>query len=409
MESFFKVKTPKEVLGIMDGFGPLGEEEISLGDSLGRILSKDVLSPEDLPGFARSSMDGYAVKAEDTFGATESLPALLAVSGEVLMGERPRINVGQGQAVRISTGGMLPKGADGVVMVEYCHLIDEDTLEVNRAISPLENVIQPGDDVQKGDRVLKQGHQMRPQDVGVMAGLGKTKAFFYRKPRVAIISTGDEIVGVDKQPLPGQVRDMNRYTLSSFCLQEGAEPIYVGLCPDDFEPMKAMVERALEKADSVWISGGSSVGTRDLTLQVLETLPQFELLVHGISISPGKPTIIGQSGLRSVIGLPGHVGSALVVAKVFLSRLIHRLSGCSEVSERFPDPEARLSRNVESASGREDYVRVRVVEDRGRLVAEPIFGKSGLISTLVEADAFIRIDRNAEGLYQGETVKLIFF
>ena len=409
MESFFKVKTPKEVFGIIDFFGPLGDEKIPLEDSLGRILSRDVVSPEDLPGFSRSSMDGFAVKAADTFGAGESLPALLEVSGEVFMGERPKMTVAQGQAVRISTGGMLPEGADGVVMVEYCHLIDENTLEVSRAISPLENVIQPGDDVQEGDIVLKKGHRLRPQDLGVMAGLGNLEAFFYKKPKVAIISTGDEIVTVDKQPMPGQVRDMNRYTLSSFCLQEGAEPLYIGLCPDDFEPMKNMLERALGQVDSVWISGGSSVGTRDLTLQVLETIPQFELLVHGISISPGKPTIIAKSGSRSVIGLPGHVGSALVVAKVFLARLIHRLSGYSDFSGKFPQPEAELSRNIESGSGREDYVRVRLFEDKGSLIAEPVFGKSGLISTLVEADAFIRIDMNTEGLYQGQKVKLMFF
>ena len=405
MKSFFKVKMPDEVFEIIDQFGPSGEEIIPLEACLGRVLSRDVVSPEDLPGFPRSSMDGYAVRAKNTFGASENLPALLEVCGEVLMGQAPGIVVAEGQAAEIPTGGMLPEGADAVVMVEYCHLLDEETLEVNRAVSPLENVIQPGDDVRHGTIVLKKGRTLRPQDLGIMAGLGQSRAPVYKKPTVAIISTGDEIIPVDKIPGPGQVRDVNRYTLGAFCHHAGAEPLYMGLCPDRFETLKEMIKEALLEADMVWISGGSSVGTRDLTLKVFETLPDFELLVHGISISPGKPTIIGKSGSKPVIGLPGHVASALVVAAVFLRRLILRLSGHTDFSSEFYDKiEAVLSRNLESAGGREDYVRVKLVQKGETLVAEPIFGKSGLISTLVEADALVRIDLNTEGLYQGQKV-----
>ena len=410
MEFFFKTKKPEEVFKIIDQFGPLGEETLLLEDSLGRVLTKDMISPENLPGFFRSTMDGFAVRARDTFGATESLPALLEVSGEVLMGQAPKISVREGQTVKISTGGMLPEGADGVVMVEYCHILDEKTLEINRAISPLENVIQPGDDLKEKAVVLKKGHRLRPQDMGVLAGLGQSEISVYKKPRVAIISTGDEIVSIDETPLPGHVRDINRYTIGAFCHNAGAEPLYFGLCPDNFDLLRTMIETALSLTDTIWISGGSSVGTRDLTLKVFETFHDFELLVHGISISPGKPTIIGKLGLKPVIGLPGQVASALMVAEIFLTRLVLRLSGLTDFRNGFQTQvEAKLSRNIESKSGREDYIRVKLFRKGDALIAEPVFGKSGLISTLVEADGLIRVDMNTEGLYKDQKVKVILF
>jgi molybdopterin molybdotransferase len=372
-------------------------------------LSQDIVSPEDLPGFYRSSMDGYAVRAKDTFGATESLPAMLEVKGEVNMGQVPTEGVRAGQAVRISTGGMLPEGADGVVMVEYAQVLDENTIEVSRAISPLENVILPDDDFKKGSPVLEKGSLLRPQDLGVMAGIGLSQVSVYRRPKVAIISTGDEVVPIDQKPKPGQVRDINTYTLSAFCWQLGAEPLALGLCKDNFEELKARVEKGLREADTVWISGGSSVGARDMTLKVFESFHDVELLVHGISISPGKPTIIARVGSKAAFGLPGHTASAMVVAEVFLNPFLSRLSGKGD----FPGPlykevEAELSRNIESASGREDYIRVRLIEREGKRIADPIFGKSGLISTLVEADGLVRVERNTEGLYEGERVKVLF-
>jgi molybdopterin molybdotransferase len=407
---FFKVKTIEEVYKILEPFGPLGGEEIPLEEAMGRILSQDVMSPEDLPGFHRSSMDGYAVMAKDTFGASESLPALLEVAGEALMGQVPTVAVKPGEAVRISTGGMLPEGADGVVMVEHCHVLDESTIEVSRAISPLENVIQPDDDFKKGSRVLPKGSPLRPQDLGVLAGLGLSHVRVYKRPRVAIISTGDEVVPIDQQPGPGQVRDINSYTLSAFSRQWGAEPLLIGLCGDDPEQLRSMVEKGLSVADTVWLSGGSSVGVRDLTLKVFESFEDMELLVHGISISPGKPTIIARIGSRAVFGLPGHTASAMVVAQVFLAPFLARIGGGGPSFEGFHgEVEAELARNVESASGRDDFVRVRLIESGGKLIAEPIYGKSGLISTLVEADGLVRVDRNTEGLYQGQRVGVVIF
>jgi molybdopterin molybdotransferase len=407
---FFKVKTTEEVLELVQGVAPVGEEIVPLDKAFGRVLRKDILSPEDLPGFPRTSVDGYAIRAKDSFGATESLPALLEIVGEVGMGQVPSMTVAAGQAVKISTGGMVPKGADSVVMVEYCNLMDQTTVEVSRAISPQENVIQPDDDFKKGAAVLRRGWKLRSQDVGVLAGLGVTQVTVHRKPRVAIISTGDEVIPVQEKPKPGQVRDINTYTLSAFCKEKGAEPVPLGLCRDDFEKLRNMLLKGLETADTVWISGGSSVGTRDLTLKVFESIEGTELLVHGISISPGKPTIIARKGATAVFGLPGHTASAMVVAEVFLAPFLARLGGETTFGERVQNKvSAKLSRNIESASGRDDFIRVRLIQKDGEWIAEPIFGKSGLISTLVEADGLLRIDRNTEGLYQGQEVEVIRF
>jgi molybdopterin molybdotransferase len=407
---FFKVKTTEEVLELVQGFQPVGEEIVSLDRAYGRVLSKDILSPEDLPGFPRTSVDGYAIRAKDSFGATESLPALLEIVGEVGMGQIPAMGVGAGQAVRISTGGMVPKGADGVVMVEYCHLMDQTTLEVSRAVSPQENVIQADDDFKKGASVLRKGGRLRSQDVGVLAGLGVTEVTVHRKPKVAILSTGDEVIPVQEKPKPGQVRDINTYTVSAFCVEQGAEPVPLGLCRDDFEHLRSLLLKGLETADTVWISGGSSVGTRDLTLKAFESIEGTELLVHGISISPGKPTIIARKGATAIFGLPGHTASAMVVAEVFLAPFLARLGGETSFPDKMQNKvTAKLSRNIESASGRDDFIRVKLIRKDGVWIAEPVFGKSGLISTLVEADGLLRIDRNTEGLYQGQEVEVMRF
>ena len=410
MEAFFKLKTPTEVFHIIDGFSAMDEEIISMEDALGRVLSTDLTAPEDLPDFFKSTMDGYAVQTRNTFGATESLPALLEITGEISMGESEKIQVNSGQAVKIPTGGMLPEGADGVVMVEYCSLLDEKTLEVSRAISPLENTIQPGDDFKRGAVILPAGKRLRPQDMGVLAGLGFSQVPVFQRPKVAILSTGDEMVPVSQTPRPGQVRDINRYTLGSLCRNMGADPVHMGICADHFEPLREMVEKALRAADTVWISGGSSVGTRDFTLRVFETLPDFELQVHGISISPGKPTIIGRSGAKPVIGLPGHPASALVVAEIFMTKMLRTLSGIRDAGTGIHTVKrAVLKQNIPSSGGREDYVRIKLVHDGERLTAIPIFGKSGLISTLVEADGLARIDMNTEGLYEGDEIDVMLF
>jgi molybdopterin molybdotransferase len=243
-----------------------------------------------------------------------------------------------------------------------------------------------------------------------MAGLGISSVSVFKKPKIGIISTGDEVIPIDQRPELAQVRDINRYTLTAFCARHHADPFMIGLCKDDFEQLRRLVDIGLKEADSVWISGGSSVGTRDLTLKVFESFEEMELLVHGISISPGKPTIIAKIGSKAVFGLPGHTASAMVVAQIFLPAFLARLSGESEKMPPWTNlVEAELSRNIESASGRDDYIRVRLINENGRLIAEPVFGKSGLISTLVEAHGLVKVGRNTEGLYKGQKTKVMLF
>lgn len=407
---FFKVKTSEEVLEILQGFDPVGTETIFTGDALGRVLSEEIVSEEDLPGFPRSTMDGYAVRARDTFGASENLPVLLELTGEVLMGQVPDGTITSGKTMKISTGGMIPDGADAVVMLEYCNFLDEKTIEVNRTVSPLENVIRPGDDLKKGTVVLEKGAVLRPQDIGILAGLGIQNILVYKRPRVAIVSTGDEVIPIDRKPGPGQVRDINSYTLNAFCTQAGAIAVNMGLCKDSFTDLRETVLSALDTNDTLWISGGSSVGARDMTIRVLESFDNMELLAHGIAISPGKPTIIARIGNRAVFGLPGHVASAMVVAEVFLDPFLSQLSGKKFALEgdHFYQ-QVQLERNIESASGRDDYIRVKLDKRDERFFAEPVFGKSGLLSTLVEAHGLLKIDRNTEGLYRGQIVDVMLF
>lgn len=407
---FFKVKTSEEVLEILKGFEPVDMEKIFIGDALGRVLSKEITADDDLPNFPRSTVDGYAVRAKDTFGASENLPALFELTGEVIMGRVPTETVEPGRAVKIPTGGMVPDGADAVVMLEYCHDLDEKTIEVNRTVSPLENVIRPGDDLKRGALILEKGAVLRPQDIGILAGLGIQYISSYRRPRVAIVSTGDEVIPIDQKPEPGQVRDINSYTLSAFCSQAGAIPVNLGLCHDSFSDLRKIAAAALETSDTLWISGGSSVGTRDMTMSVLESFDAMELLVHGVAISPGKPTIIARSVNKAVFGLPGHVASAMVVAEVFLNPFLSRLSGEARAFEdKHFYRQAELERNVESAVGRDEYIRVKLDKRDGRFFAEPVFGKSGLMFTLVEADGLVKIDRNTEGLYKGQIVDVMLF
>ena len=410
MKEFFKVTDLKTVFHYIEAFDPVGMETVPLDQSHDRILAVDVVSDIDLPDFNRSIVDGYAVRASSTFGASDGSPAFITVKGIVDMGEVPDFSIKPGQAASISTGGMLPKGADSVVMIEHTEAIDESTIEVYKSVAPGQHVIESGEDIRNGNRILTAGIRLRPQETGLLAALGTEMVKVYRKPKIGIISTGDEIVPVSDTPKPGQIRDVNTYTLAGFILKSGGIPVSYGIVRDDFDLLFDICSQAVEQTDMVFISGGSSVGSRDFTVDVLSKLPDPDILVHGISISPGKPTIIGRSGLQPVIGLPGHVASALVVAEVFLTRLISRLAGYSDPIDRFSNQlEAQLSQNVESSAGREDYIRVKLIEKGDGLMAEPVFGKSGLISTLVEADGLIRVDMNTEGIYKGQTVRVMLF
>ena len=404
---FFEVKTREEVWGEFERFQLLDTEEVVLSHAFYRVLAESIVANEDLPAFTRSTVDGYAVRARDTFGASERLPSLLEIIGEVDMGETPAFEVIRGKSARIPTGGMLPEGADSVVMVEYSEELDQKSVAISRSVAPLENVIRPGDDFFAGQQVLPAGRRLRAQDIGLLAGLGEEKVPVRRKPTVAIISTGDEIVPVEQKPRPGELRDINSHSLAAMVEQCGGKPLQLGLAPDDFSTLREKCREALERADICLISGGSSVGSRDLTLEVLTSLKDSNVLAHGVAISPGKPTLLVQTGDKAFWGLPGHVTSAMVVFHVLIRPFMSYLSGTSLSLGEDRPVQARLSRNLPSKQGREDFVRVRLTEKDGAIVADPIFGESALISTLVHADGLVSIHRHVEGLYAGERVEVI--
>lgn len=424
---FFKVKRPAEVQSLIEkAAGPLPAETVRIEAALGRVLAEEVRSPVDLPAFDRGIVDGYAVRAADTFGASAGLPAYLTLIGEVLMGEATQLALGPGEAVKIATGGMLPAQADAVVMLEYTDSVDETMIEVTRPVAPGENVVRRGDDLKQGEMMLPRGHRLRPQDLGALAGVGLLEVAVTRPPRVALIPTGDEIVPPDQEPGPGQIRDINTYALAGRVTQSGGVPIPFPIVPDRAEALRERVAEALAAADVVLLSGGSSVGTRDLTLETLLAFPGAQLLVHGVSIRPGKPVIVvtippdfhspfsilpspEEKRTKVVFGLPGNPTSALVVYDLFVEPLLQRMLGLELppwAERRVP---ARMRTSFASDAGKEETMRVRLHLEEGVLWAEPVLGKSALISPMVKADGKVVIPEGVEGLEAGEEVEVVLF
>ncbi len=409
MKDFFNVVTIEQALAFRSVFSEMEIETVPLMDAFERVLAEPVAATENLPDFRRATMDGYTVCATSTFGATESNPAFLTIKGTALMGETPDFSIGTGEACRISTGGMLPDGADSVVMIEHTETLDATTIEVYRSAAPGQHVIEPGEDFFKDEILLIEGRRLRAQEIGLLAAFGRDTLRVYRKPVVAIISTGDEVVPVTEIPARGKIRDINTYTLTSMVKACGAVPVSYGIVRDNSESLYQTLSLSLKKSDMVLVSGGSSVGVRDVTIDALSALPQPRILFHGISISPGKPTILAMSQNKPLWGLPGHVVSAMIVFLKIVKPFIERISGVKGLSGQTIRVPARLSRNLSSAQGRVDYVRVKLKTVDGMLVADPILGKSGLINTMVKADGLIEIGLNVEGLDQGEPVEVELF
>ena len=406
MKEFFKVETIEAVLAHAPSFALVDKETVALAESLGRVLAEDVYSDVDIPDFNRSTMDGFAVRAASTFGASEANPAYLSIRGQIPMGVKPDFAIGPGEAARISTGGMLPEGADSVIMVEHTDLLDATTIEAYRSVAPGQNIIEKGEDIQCREPALATKTRIRPQEAGLLAACGRTEITVFKRPLVGIISTGDEVVPVNRVPGDGQIRDINTHTLSGQVLAAGGVPIVFGIVRDSRDDLMEKCRSALQITDMVMISGGSSVGARDFTVEVLDALPDTDILVHGISISPGKPTILARSGHKPFWGLPGHAVSAMVVFAVVVRPFLDRLCGLPAAARQF-GVQAVLSRNIASAQGRVDYVRVRLSDRDGVVMAEPILGKSGLIHTMVKADGLIAIGMNTEGLDEGTVVAVM--
>jgi len=413
----FKVRTPQEVIKELKDHLNLRDilknniEDTNIKDSLGKVLAEEIVSPCNLPGFIRSTMDGYALRAEDSFGASESLPSYLRLIGEIKMGSKSGLKINPGEAVKIFTGGMLPEGANAVIMWEYTSEIDDTTIELRKSVAPGENITREDEDLKAGEVLLKKGHKLRPQDIGVLAGIGKAKVKVFKKPRVAIISTGNEVVPPQDVPQVGEIRDINSYTLGACVKKANGIPIYGGIVKDEANFLEQEIRKFIEKdrVEAVVISGGSSMGSRDITLEVLSKLGKPGVLIHGVSVKPGKPTIIAIADNRPLFGLPGHPVSAMIIFDLFVRPLISWLQGEDYNNDFFPKIEAELISNVVSDPGREDYIRVVLYEENGKFYAKPILGKSGLISTMVRASGLVKIGLNVEGLKKGSKVMVRLF
>ncbi len=409
-ETFFKVVPPETVLCLVDRFDPVSKETITLVQAHNRVLAEDIVATGSLPGFARSAMDGYAVRAAATFGASEANPAYLETKGTVAMGESPDFALGPGEAAAIPTGGMMPEGTDSVVIIEHTRMVDDRLLEIFKPVAPGQNVMAADEDYKKGEIALNRGSRIRSQEAGLLAALGITNVTVFRKPKIGVISTGDEVVPADMDPSPARIRDVNTHTLSALVETAGGRAISYGIVNDHLEHLTEKTATALAECDMVVLSGGSSLGTRDYTLELIDKLPESELLVSGIAIRPGKPTILARVAGKPFWGLPGQVTSAMIVFSVIVRPFINRLAGRrsdNTVTDRTIS--ALAGRNIPSAHGRVDYVRVRLAEEQGDIRAFPVFGKSGLLRSMVEADGLIAIGADTEGIDAGTPVTVLCF
>lgn len=412
----------------------IDSEPLDVAQALNRIAAADIFAPHPLPDFPRTTVDGYAVRARDTFGASDTLPAYLKLVGEVPMGDMPTFELGAGQCALIHTGGMIPNGADAVVMVEYTQMVGAGLpdvgaglleitdaslnperpaptteIEIFKSVADGENVIRIGEDVAQNQLVIPKGTQLRPAEIGGLMALGITFLRVARKPVVGLLSTGDEVIEPSQTPRLGQVRDINSYTLAALVEKSGGVATRYGIISDQFEALKEAAARALSECDVLIITAGSSASTRDMTAEVIRQLGQPGVLVHGINTKPGKPTILGVCDGKAVIGLPGNPVSALVNGYLFVAPVIEKLLGA------LPKPgasaQAILTVNLPSQAGREDWWAVKLIANpqssTSAYWAEPIFGKSNLIFTLAAADGLLRIHPDATGLSMGEIVEVV--
>jgi molybdopterin molybdotransferase len=385
-------------------------ELLAIEDCYHRVIASDIVSPEDLPAFARSTVDGYAVHADDTFGARENSPAYVALKHEVLMGHAPDFNLINGSASKIPTGGMLPEGADAVVMLEHVQPVSDDMIEILKSAAPGDNVIRKGEDIGEGTKVLSAGSLLRAQDIGALAGIGITRIEVFKKPVVSFISTGDEIVAPGNPLSLGQVRDINSFTLAGLVMRHGGILIKKGIFRDDYAVIKKAVTDSLNDSDIVLISGGTSAGAKDMTAEIINDTGRPGVLFHGVALKPGKPTIGGVVNGKPIIGLPGHPAATAICFDLFIKPIIGRLSGLCRKKETDRSLTATMTKNIASAAGREDHIRVYIEkEEGGRLLATPVLGKSGLISTLVKADGIVVIPQWKLGLDAGQEVTVVLF
>lgn len=382
-------------------------QTVKLEGALGRILAQDLFSAQNIPAFRRSTVDGYAVVSKDTTAAGESIPVFLTVKGRVEMGVAAKFAILSGECAVVPTGGMLPEGADAVVMVEYSEPFGRDGVALYHSAANGENTVQMGEDVREGERLLRRGKRLLPQDIGALAATGITGVTVYARPRLTILSTGDELVLPDQKPLPGQIRDINTYALSALAEKNGFDIVHTAIVPDNEQVLEQALRSALATSDMVAISGGSSQGEKDATRAVLDRVAEPGVFTHGLAVQPGKPTILGydEPSRTLLAGLPGHPVSAMMVFELLFGWLLREMTG----SVPPPAVPARISCNVASSPGKLTCWPVRLEWTDNGYTAAPVFGKSGLITTLTKADGYFIVDRNREGLLVGETVLVHLF
>ncbi|WP_461834658.1 molybdopterin molybdotransferase MoeA [Desulfothermus sp.] len=407
---FFKVVNVSEFYDLFQNFSPIETStEVDSAKSLNRVVSEDIVAQEDFPPFDRACMDGFAVLSQDSYGASESNPVYLKVVGDVHIDKIPDFSIKSGECARIVTGAPMPGGANAVVMVEYTEEVAPDEIEVSKSVSPFENVILTGEDFKKNDILVTKGVRIRPQEIGIFMEFGVIKCRVFDFIKVGIISTGNEIVSPDtKKLLPGQIRDVNSYVISSIVKTNHAEPLFFGIIPDDRDALISAISKAVSNCHLVLISGGSSIGVKDLTEQAITSFKNSEILCHGVAISPGKPTLFASIDKTPVVGLPGQVTSAQIVMQILVAPLIRFLSNdknyLSEIY--FPKTRARLTHNIPSKKGREDYIRVKLIKKKGELLAQPIFSKSGIIKSLIQANGLVRVPYISEGIVEDSVVDI---
>ena len=397
------VKTPQEVPALIQNeFSPVAEPEIvALSAAMGRVLAEDIAASEYVPDFDRSTVDGFAVRAGDTFGCTDAIPAILPLQSTVLMGEGADYPLNPGECVAVPTGGAVPQGADSVVMLEYTEAYGDGTIGISKPAAPGMNLIFRGDDVYPGKVILQKGRVLSSADIGALAAIGRVQIPVVKKLTVGVISTGDELVPPEALPGPGQVRDVNSPMLEAMLTAFGCRVINYGIVIDDEALLSETVKKAVRECDAVLLSGGSSVGVKDAACRIIESLGQ--LLLHGIAIKPGKPTILGKAGAKPLVGLPGHPVAAYFITKLFVLPLLGRLTGRDMTAYTVT---AKVTESISANHGRAQYHCCRLTRKDGALYAQPIRGKSGLITTLAGADGYFCIDRDCEGLPQGAEVQV---
>ena len=389
------VKTPEEVLALIktEFEAVAGTETVSLAAAMGRVLAEDIAATEYVPDFDRSTVDGYAVRARDTFGCTDAIPAILTRQGEVFMGQGAEMKLEADCCVAVPTGGAVPAGADSVVMVEFTEDYGDGTIGMLKSVAPGQNMIFRGDDVYPGKPILQKGRVLSSQDIGALAAIGRVQVPVVKQLRVGVISTGDELVPPEATPGPGQVRDVNSPMLEAMLGAFGVQVVNYGIVIDDEPLLREKVEQAVSECDAVLLSGGSSVGVKDAACRIIESMGS--LLLHGIAIKPGKPTILGKTGCKPLVGLPGHPVAAYFITKLFVLPLLSQLMGRKQ--EGYTTT-AKITESVSANHGRAQYHCCRLERRDGALYAYPIRGKSGLITTLAGADGYFCIDRDCEGL-----------